>query len=219
MVFFVAEISGQKCVSVKNKVRTPKYGTRGPSCTLHTHDPLCPWVGVTTTFFRFSLLAPSRLQRNWVFKRIRRVALIRENQGCHAAAFINGVYGDGARYRFALANPQRNPMQMWRSGMRVSPSHFVTRSEERAALVLETLWPVRTIAPARRPHSKREPPRPLPAPNPSSKAPSELASPRAAAASATTGSAPKALLPDHYSAPTTSGEIQRGHRDADAPQA
>ena len=67
-------------------------------------------------------------------------ALMRENQGCHVVAFVNGFYGERAHCRFALVNPQRNPLQMWRSGLRISLSHFVTRTKERAALVLDTLW-------------------------------------------------------------------------------
>ena len=94
------------------------------------------------------------------------LALISENRGCHATDFINRVYGERARYMFALVNPQRNLVQTWRSGLRISRSHCVTRSEERAALVLDTLWLVPTIASARRPHPKREPPHPLPARGP-----------------------------------------------------
>ena len=38
------------------------------------------------------------------------LVLIRENEGCHVAAFINGVYGERARYCFALVNPRCNPL-------------------------------------------------------------------------------------------------------------
>ena len=54
------------------------------------------------------------------------LALIRENQGCHASAFINEVYGEHARYWFALVNPQRNPLQTWGSGVRVNPPPLIT---------------------------------------------------------------------------------------------
>ena len=151
------------------------------------------------------------------------LALISETQGCHAAAFINGVYGERARYRFALVHPHHNPLQTWTSGLRISRSHFVTCSEERAALVLDTLWPVPSMAPVRRQHPRLEPPVPLPAPGPDQHTLTQFQryrqhTPSPPAASATTSSAPVASLPDHYNTPTTAGGLQRGHLNADAPQ-
>ena len=69
---------------------------------------------------------------------------------------LNGVYGEHARYRFALVNPQRNRLQTWRFGLRITLSHFVMHREERAAPVQDPLRLVPTITAARRPHPKLE---------------------------------------------------------------
>ena len=43
-------------------------------------------------------------------------------------------------YRFAVQQPKKNPLRVWKEGMRISRSHFLSGDEEHAALVLEILF-------------------------------------------------------------------------------
>ena len=42
-------------------------------------------------------------------------------------------------YRFAVQQPRKNPLLLWQEGMRISRSHFPSRGEEHAAVVLEAI--------------------------------------------------------------------------------
>ena len=77
--------------------------------------------------------------------------------------FVDGVLNRRAMYRFAVQQPKKNPLRVWQEGMRISRSHFLSRDEEHAAVVLEFLCA--TPKPPRIP--KPPPPvprRPLPPP-------------------------------------------------------
>ena len=67
--------------------------------------------------------------------------LLRDNSGDQARWFVQYIWGLRARFRFALRNPMRNPLITWPQGDRRCQSHFLSRSEERAAFILETLNP------------------------------------------------------------------------------
>ena len=90
--------------------------------------------------------------------------LLRDNNGPQARWFVQYVWGLRSRYRFALRNPQRNPLQTWQKGDRISRSHFLSRSEERAALIFDTVDPEPRPPVESRPHPRVPPPRPLPTP-------------------------------------------------------
>ena len=90
--------------------------------------------------------------------------LIRENHGGGVQYFVDGVLNRRAMYRFAVQQPKKNPLRVWQEGMRISRSHFLSRDEEHAAVVLEILCatpkPPRTPKPAPQPVPRR----PLPPP-------------------------------------------------------
>ena len=90
--------------------------------------------------------------------------LIRENHGGGVQYFVDGVLNRRAMYRFAVQQPKKNPLRVWREGMRISRSHFLSRDEEHAAVVLEILCatpkPPRISKPAPQPVPRR----PLPPP-------------------------------------------------------
>ena len=78
--------------------------------------------------------------------------------------FVDGVLNHRAMYRFAVLQPKKNPLRVWQEAMRISRSHFLTRDEEHAAVVLEILCatpkPPRIPKPAPQPVPRR----PLPPP-------------------------------------------------------
>ena len=91
--------------------------------------------------------------------------LLRDNSGNQAPSFVQYIWGPRARFPFALRNPMRNPLVTWQRGDRICRSHFLSRSEERAALILDTLNlesrpPVELSS-----HPRIPPPRPLPPPD------------------------------------------------------
>ena len=90
--------------------------------------------------------------------------LIREYHGTGVQYFVDGVLNRRAIYRFAVQQPKKNPLRVWQEGMRISRSHFLSRDEEHAAVVLEILCatpkPPRIPKPAPQP----VPCRPLPPP-------------------------------------------------------
>ena len=75
------------------------------------------------------------------------------------------IWGLRARFRFALRNPMRNPLVTWQQGDRICGSHFLARSEERAALILDTLNLESRPPVELSPHHRIPPPRPLPPPD------------------------------------------------------
>ena len=90
--------------------------------------------------------------------------LIRENHGAGVQYFVDGVLNRRAMYRFAVQQPKKNPLRVWQEGTRISRSHFLSRDEEHAAVVLEILCatpkPPRIPKPAPQPVPRR----PLPPP-------------------------------------------------------
>ena len=78
--------------------------------------------------------------------------------------FVDGVLNRRAMYWFAVHRPKKNPLRVWQEGMRISRSHFLTRDEEHAAVVLEILCA--TPKPPRIPKTAPQPVprRPLPPP-------------------------------------------------------
>ena len=91
--------------------------------------------------------------------------LLRDNSGDQARWFVHYIWGLRARFRFALRNPMRNPLVTWQQGDRICRSHFLSRSEERAALILDTLNPESRPPVELSPHPRIPPPRPLPPPD------------------------------------------------------
>ena len=67
--------------------------------------------------------------------------LIRDNHGGGVQYFVDGVLNRRARYRFAVQQPKKKPLRVWQEGLRISRSHFVSRDEEHAVVVLEVLSP------------------------------------------------------------------------------
>ena len=65
--------------------------------------------------------------------------LLRDNSAGQARWFVQYIWGLRAGFHFALRNPMRNPLVTWQQGIRKCRSHFLSRSEERAALILVTL--------------------------------------------------------------------------------
>ena len=59
----------------------------------------------------------------------------------------------------------RNPLVTWQPGDRICRSHFLSRSEERAALIPDTLNPESRPPVQLSPHPRIPPPRPLPPPD------------------------------------------------------
>ena len=88
--------------------------------------------------------------------------LLRDKSGDHARWFVQYILGVRARFRFALRNPMRNPLVTWQQGDRICRSHFLSRSEERAALILDTLNPKSRPPVESSSHSRIPPPWPPP---------------------------------------------------------
>ena len=65
--------------------------------------------------------------------------LIRENHGAGVQYFVDRVLNRRAMSQFAVQQPKKNPLRVWPEGMRISRSHFLSRDEEHAAVVLEIL--------------------------------------------------------------------------------
>ena len=59
----------------------------------------------------------------------------------------------------------RNPLVTWQQGDRICRSHFLSRSEERAALIVDTLNPESRPRVESSSHPRIPPPRPLPSPD------------------------------------------------------
>ena len=91
--------------------------------------------------------------------------LLRDNSGDQARWFVQYIWGLRARFRFALRNPMRNPLVTWQQGDRICRSHSLSRSEERAAWILDTLNPESRPPVELSPHPRIPPPRPLPPPD------------------------------------------------------
>ena len=91
--------------------------------------------------------------------------LLRDNSGDQARWFVQYIWGLHARFRFALRNPMRNPLVTWQQGDRICRSLFVSRSEERAALIVDTLNPESRPPAELSPHPRIPPARPLPPPD------------------------------------------------------
>ena len=72
------------------------------------------------------------------------------------------IWGLRARFRFALRNTMRNPLVTWQQGYRIRRSHFLSRSEERAALIFDTLHPKSRPPIESFFHPRIPPPRPSP---------------------------------------------------------
>ena len=65
--------------------------------------------------------------------------LLRDNSGDQARWFVQYIWGLRARLYFALRNTMSNPVVTWQQGDRICPSHFLSRSKEWAAMILDTL--------------------------------------------------------------------------------
>ena len=91
--------------------------------------------------------------------------LLRDNSGYRARWFVQYILGLRARFRFALRNPMRNPVVTWQQGDRICRSHFLSRSEERAALILDTLNSESRPRVESSSHPRIAPSRPLPPPD------------------------------------------------------
>ena len=103
------------------------------------------------------------LQRQWSCRET--MELPRDNSVGQARWFVQYIWGLRARFRFALRNPMRKPLVTWQQGDRICRSHFVSRSEERAALILDTLNPESRPLVESSSHPRIPPPRPLPPPD------------------------------------------------------
>ena len=90
--------------------------------------------------------------------------LIWENHGGGVQYFVDGVLNRRAMYRFAVQQPKKNPLRLWQEGMRISHSHFISRDEEHAAVVLEILCATPKPPRIPKPAPQRVPRRPLPPP-------------------------------------------------------
>ena len=91
--------------------------------------------------------------------------LLRDNSGDQARWFVQYIWGLRARFRFALRNPMRNPLVTWQHADRICRSHFLSRSEGRAALILDTLNLQSRPPVELSPHLRTRPPRPLAPPD------------------------------------------------------
>ena len=91
--------------------------------------------------------------------------LLRDNSGDQARWFVQYFWGLRARFRFALRNPMHNPLVTWQRGDRICRSHFLSRSEERAALILHILNAESRPYVELSSHPRIPPPRPLPPPD------------------------------------------------------
>ena len=88
-----------------------------------------------------------------------------DNSGGQAQWCVQYIWGLHEWFRFTLRNPMCNPLVTWQQGDRICRPHFLFRSEERAALILDTLngesrLPVKSSS-----HPCIPPPRPLPPPD------------------------------------------------------
>ena len=90
--------------------------------------------------------------------------LIRENHGGGVQYFVDGVLNRRAMYRFAVQQAKKTPLRVWQEGMRISRSHFLTRDEEHAAVVLEILCATPKPPRIPKPAPQLVPRRPLPPP-------------------------------------------------------
>ena len=90
--------------------------------------------------------------------------LIRENHGGGVQYFVDGVLNRRAMYRFAVQQPKKKPLRVWQEGMRISRSHFLSRDEEHAAVVLEILCATPKPPRIPKPAPSPVPRRPLPPP-------------------------------------------------------
>ena len=54
--------------------------------------------------------------------------LIWENHGGGVQYFVDGLPNRRAMYRFAVQRPKKNPLRVWQEGMRISHSHFLSRT-------------------------------------------------------------------------------------------
>ena len=88
--------------------------------------------------------------------------LLRDNSGGQARWFVQYIWGLRARVCFALRNPMRHPFVTWQQRHRICRSHFLSRSEERGALILNTLNPESRPLVESSSHPRIPPPRPLP---------------------------------------------------------
>ena len=88
-----------------------------------------------------------------------------DNSGDQARWFVQYIWGLRARFRFASRNPMCNPLVTWQQGDRICGSHFLSPSEERAALILDTLNPEARPPVELSSHPRIPPPRPLPPPD------------------------------------------------------
>ena len=91
--------------------------------------------------------------------------LLRDNNGGQARWFVQYIWGLHARFRFALQNPMRNPLVTRQHGGWICRSLFLSRSEERAALILDTLNPESNPPVESSSHPRIQPPQPLPPPD------------------------------------------------------
>ena len=84
--------------------------------------------------------------------------LLRDKSGGQARWFVQHIWGLHARFRVAL----RNPLGTWQQGHRIyADPIFLSRSEERAALILDTLCPKSRPPVESSSHPRISPPRPL----------------------------------------------------------
>ena len=90
--------------------------------------------------------------------------LQRDSNGGQARWFVQYISRLRARFRFALRNAMRNCLVTWQQGDWICRSHFLSRSEERAALILDTLNPKSRPPVESSPHPRIPPPRPIPPP-------------------------------------------------------
>ena len=91
--------------------------------------------------------------------------LLTDNSGDQARWFMQFIRGLRTQFSFRLRNQMRNPLLTWQQGDRICPPHFVSRSEERAALILDTLNPESRAPVESSSHPRSPPPRPLPPPD------------------------------------------------------
>ena len=90
------------------------------------------------------------------------IELPRDNSGDQARWFVQYIWWLHARFRFALRNPMRNSLVTWQPGDGICPSLFLSCSEERAALILDTLHPESCAPVESSSHPRIAPPRPIP---------------------------------------------------------
>ena len=79
--------------------------------------------------------------------------------------FVQYIWGLHARFRFALRNPMCDPLVTWQQGDPICRSHFLSHSEEWAALILDTLNPESRPPVESSSRPRIPPPRSLPPPD------------------------------------------------------